>query len=94
MSLTESAERGYMGVLVGENNADTCALLKEENEERAEAKAGSLSGDFISLQNGIEVQNKKILLAAMLVLKPDDEVQIILCRDGESRRKNALLPPR
>ncbi|MEM9256020.1 MAG: trypsin-like peptidase domain-containing protein [Pseudomonadota bacterium] len=90
--------RGWLGVSVGltrDVNSDGVQRMVLEVESVAPGspalKAGLMAGDRITHINGEQVQDGRVTLRRMALLRPGDEINVSVLRDGQSLALQAVV---
>lgn len=88
------ANRGFLGVRVGDGEDTEGASIVEVIDDTPAEKAGLRSGDVIVSLGGQEIDGGDRLTEALGEYEPEDEVEVVVIRDGKRRSFSVELGER
>jgi S1-C subfamily serine protease len=86
--------RGFLGVVVDQEQAESRVLIRDLAPDSPAQKAGFKAGDVIKKVDGKEVKNGQEFFQAMTNHKPGDKLSFVVAREGKDQELSATLGER
>jgi serine protease Do len=86
--------RGFLGVVVDPEQAESRVVVLQVPPDSPAAKAGLKAGDVINKVDGKDVRNAEAFVDALAGRKPGDKVALQITREGKDHEISATLTER